>query len=183
MKVIVLVGSIGSGKDTVSNYISKKYGYHVIVEANILRGIAKRRKIKTTRKNLYNIHKELSKKYGENVLTDRIIKRIKNKKWKKVVINGARKPIDVKNVKKHFEKTVAIFLDSKPEIRFKRLKARKRTGDPKTFKEFQRQEESEWKEFNLKKTLKLVDYKIDNSGTIKDTEKKVDKLLKKIRFE
>lgn len=45
MKVICIAGLIGSGKDTAAGYIAKKYGYHVIDYANILREICREEEI------------------------------------------------------------------------------------------------------------------------------------------
>jgi len=181
MKVIGLIGPIGSGKDTVSSYISKQYGYKVIVMGDIVREIATELGRTHTRDDLQATQKEVVAKYGIEYFAKRVVEKIKKNNWNKVVINGIRRPEDASIPKEEFGKDLIVALvDALPEIRFQRMKSRSRPGDPHTFEEFQRQEENEKKHFNEEETRKYVDsIIINNDGTYGQLHRNVDAFMKK----
>lgn len=181
MKVIGLVGPIGSGKDTVSDYISKRYGYNVVVMGNIVREIATELGRGHTRDDLQLTQKEVVAKHGIKYFAERVVKKIKKNGWTKVVINGIRRSEDAAVPKKEFGKGMVVALvDALPSIRFERMKARKRPGDPHTMEEFLRQEENEKKLFRWDETKKFVDSVIiNNDGSFEKLHKNVDAFMKK----
>jgi dephospho-CoA kinase len=179
MKIIGLVGLIGSGKDVVSDILCKKYGYKKVVMGDIVRELATKLGRTHSRDDLQRTQKEYREKYGNEFFGSRVVKKIRENGWDKVVINGIRIPEDVKVPKREFGKDmVVVLVDVDPKIRFERLKDRKRIGDPETFEEFQRQEENEKKLFDFENVLKYVEYKIDNSGTLEDLERNVERFVK-----
>lgn len=179
MKIIGLVGLIGSGKDVVSNILCEKYGFEKIVMGDIVREFATKLGRTHSRDDLQRTQKEYREKYGDEFFGKEVVKKIKENRWSKVVINGIRIPEDVKVPKREFgDDMVVVLIDAEPRLRFERLRKRKRVGDPDTFKEFQRQEENEKKLFNFKGVLKYVDYIIDNNSTLEELERNVDRFLR-----
>ena len=181
MKVIGLVGPIGSGKDTVSDYISKKYAYKVIVMGDIVREIATELGRGHMRDDLQLTQREIVAKYGMEYFAKRVVEKIRTNKWENVIINGIRRPEDAAVPKREFGKDMVVALvDALPQIRFERLKARKRQGDPNTMEEFHRQEENEKKLFHWEETKKFVDdIIINNDGRFEHLYKNVDAFMKK----
>ncbi|RLJ02400.1 MAG: hypothetical protein DRP11_03070 [Candidatus Aenigmatarchaeota archaeon] len=182
MKVIGLVGKIGSGKDTVSRML-KEYGFKEIGMGDMVREIARERGLEPTRENLQMIQKEFRGKYGPDYFAKMVVDRIRERGWERAVINGIRIPEDAEIPRKEFGKDFTLVLvEANPDIRFERLRKRRRPGDPKTFEEFQKQEEREMKLFNLEKTLSYADEIIYNNGTKEELKKEVDDLMKRLGF-
>ncbi len=181
MMIIGLIGLVGSGKDTVSEYIASKYGYRMVGMGDIVRELATKLGRSHNRDDLQRTQKEYREKCGDEYFGSLVVEKIRESGWEKVIINGIRIPEDVKVPKKEFRKDMIVALvDTKPEIRFERLKGRKRVGDPETFEEFQRQENNELKLFNFDGVLKYVEKRIDNNGDIEQLHRNVDKFIKEI---
>ncbi len=181
MKIIGLIGPIGSGKDTVSDYIADKYGYQVIVMGDIVREIATELGRGHTRDELQLTQKDVVSKYGIDYFAKRVVEKIRKNGWDKVIINGIRRPEDASVPKGEFkEDMVIVLVDAAPEIRFERMKKRNRVGDPKTIEEFLRQEENERIFFRWDETRRYVDgVIINNDSSFEELYKRIDDFLKK----
>ena len=176
--IIGLVADISSGKDTVARYLAEKHGFERHTLSDILRAEARELNKKPTRKNLGKISKILRKKEGKDALIKRLIKKFKKQK---IVIAGIREAEEIEFLKKKFPGKIKILhLTADARIRFKRIKERGRTGDPKTFREFRNQEKKEWQEFNFKEIFKLANYKVINNNSVEALYKKIDSVIKKI---
>ncbi len=181
MMVIGLIGLVGSGKDTVSEYLISKYGYKMVGMGDIVRELATKLGRSHNRDDLQRTQKEYRERYGDEYFGSLVVEKIKKSGWEKVIINGIRIPPDVEVPKKEFGRQMTVLLvDARPEIRFERLRSRKRVGDPETFEEFQRQENNELKLFNFDGVLKYVEKRVDNNGTLEHLHKNVDKFIKEI---
>jgi len=177
--IIGLVGPIGCGKGAVSNYLHKKYDFHVITMGDIIREELKKRNLEITRENSYKMQAELRGK-NPHYLINSIVKKINENLWEKVVIDGIRYPHQAMIPKKIFGKEFKLLLiDASPEIRYKRLVKRGREDKPESYDDFLNQEKKENEIFNLKKTYSLADEKIINEGTLLNLYKKIDKILEK----
>lgn len=177
MKIICITGLIGSGKDEVAKYISEKYGYEIIDYANILREIVRNEGLEVTRENLQNTRL----KYGNTFLAEIAIKKIKEAGKNKIILTPMRRSEDYLIPKKEFGSEMKMILVDVPaNIRFKRLSKRGRENDPKDFTTFKKQEKREFEIFNFKKTFSYADFKLNNAGNMKDSQIKVDRIMKKI---
>lgn len=183
MKVIGLIGTIGAGKDTVANHLIEKYGYKSIGTGDLIRKMVSKEGKEPNRENCQKYQKEKREKEGSDFFSKKVAEEIKKNQWEKAIFNGVRIPEDAATLKKEFgEDAVIVLVDADPHLRFERLRKRKRIGDPKTFEEFKKQEKAEHALFNFKETLKYVDYTIKNEETYEELDKKVDELIKKIKF-
>ena len=178
MKVIGITGKIGSGKNAVSNYLVKEFGFKSVNIGDLVRTESKKRNLKLNRKNLSKISKELTDKFGEDYWSERAVKKIKQMKGNKFVINGIRRLEDYKQISKAFKSFKFYMVYAKPKTRFERMKNRSRPGDPKTYVQFKKQEKNESKLYsNFNSTLKHVDGKIDNNKSINELHKNIDSII------
>jgi len=184
VKVVCVLGLIGSGKDEVANYLERKYGYKKIVMGDIIREFAKKDGLDITRENLQMIQKKYRDKFGVLFFAKEVIKIIEKNEWRKIVIVGSRRPEETKFFKDFFGNNIILILvEAESKIRFERLLKRNREGDPKTFEEFIQQEKNEMKLFNFDETFKYADYKIDNNGDFNKLHAQIDEILKACNYE
>ena len=174
-----ILGPAGSGKGIAARYIAKKYNYKIINLGNIVRALAKKEHFSPKRENLEKLQAKYSKKYGKDFVIGKALEKAKQSRMP-VILDGIRKPIQAEKAKKELKATL-ILVDAKPEIRFERMKIRRRKDFPKTLKEFNRIEAKENKVFNLKRTFSMVDFRADNSNGKAYLFKQLDAIMHKIR--
>ena len=177
MHIICIAGLIGSGKDTAAEYIAKKYGYHIIDYAQILREICRKEGLEVNRDNLQN----LRIKYGNTFLAEEVVNRVKKSGHNKIVLTPLRRSEDYEIPKRVFGTAVKLLvIESDQSVRFERLNKRGRENDPKDITEFQRQDTREWQIYDFDKTFSYADFKIINNGNINALHKEVEKVMKKL---
>ena len=189
--IIGITGPIGSGKGRVAEFFHKKGFVHHSFSGEI-RAIAKERGIEINRKNLIKLGQDLRKEsphrsiIGQNIL-DNINKDIAEGA-QRFVIEGIRDEDEI-NLFRHHEfeskkmRFILIGVDAPQEMRFERMKSRKRQGDPKTFREFKQIDDAEIRGDGgqeVSKCMKMADYTIKNDGTLKELEKKLQDMLSEI---
>ncbi len=182
MIIIGLTGPIASGKNEVADYLRKK-GFKYISLSEILREIAKKLGIKITRENLQNLGDELRRKFGRDFLARKAAERIKEGNW---VINSIRNPGEVEFFRKVFKDFFLIAVDAPLEVRWERIRKRRKDTDPKSFEEFLRinrrdlgENQPEYGQ-KVKECMEIADFKILNNGSLKDLHKEVDEILERI---
>lgn len=180
-KIIGLLGRIGSGKGTVAKYLRDIRGYPVISLGDLVREETRKSGLTVSRKNAIMISKKRTKNNPYYWL-DKAVKRIKKKEWDKVIIDGLRYPSDISYLKKEFPKMILISVTAKPELRYKRMKLRRRPGFPKTYEEFIEEEKAEEKNFRISKALNKADYKISNNSTKDELLENIKRLSIKNRL-
>ena len=186
---IGLVGQIASGKGELKNYLVDKLGFASFSLSSLLHeDLKKQGVIEFTRETLQDIGDELRKKYGDAILAKRAIEKMNNGELKiknKIIIEGIRNPGEIEYLKKlsHF---VLIGVKAKRELRFKRLLARNKKWDPKTWNEFVTVDRRDLGIGQIKegqqvgKCLSYCDYILTNNKDIGDFHRKVKKLIEKI---
>ncbi len=175
-KIIAVTGLIGSGKDTVAEYIAEKYGYTIIDYANILREMCKNEGLELTRDNLQN----LRLKYGNTFLAEEVVDRVKKSGKDKILITPLRRSEDYEIPNKELGGIVMILVESDDKIRFERLSKRGRENDPKDFEEFQRQAKRDDDIYDFDKTFSYAKYRIQNNGDIDQLKKQIDKIMEEL---
>ncbi|OIP84166.1 hypothetical protein AUK04_02630 [Candidatus Roizmanbacteria bacterium CG2_30_33_16] len=199
-----IVGQIASGKGEVVKILTEKYGFVSFNLSSILHKILEEKGIiNFTRVDLQDLGDKLRKEEGEGVLAKRAIKyfchsrvggnldwipvfmgmtKKQTKMTKKVVIEGIRNPAEVK-----FLRTLPNFkliaVKAKKAVRFRRLRKRGKSWDPKTWKDFlvvdRRDKGIGQKGYGQQvgKCVKMADEKIQNNGNLKKLESNINNLL------
>lgn len=184
MRIIGIFGLIGSGKDTVSEYIVEKYGYNAIGMGDIVRELATQAGLELNRDNLIMTQRKQVEQHSMTWFSDEVVRRIRKNNWQKAIISGIRRPEDARVPIEAFGKDmILIEVCVEPKIRFERMRSRARVGDPKTLEEFMHQEELDAKSFGFAETRKYVTHRVTNNSTLDELKKQVDELLKKTGFD
>ncbi len=178
--IIGLTGKNGAGKTEVANYLKSK-GFKSISLSDILREETKKKGLNEKRENLIKTGNELRKKFGPGILSELALKKIKEEK--RVVIDSIRNSSEIVELRKNKD-FLLIGVDTPIELRYKRAVERERIGENISFEKFKELEEKEnsgkREKQQLNKCLNLADKIIENSGTVDELKKKVDRILSKL---
>ncbi|MBW2997438.1 AAA family ATPase [Candidatus Woesearchaeota archaeon] len=189
--IIAVTGPISSGKGKVAEFFRDKGFVHHSFSAEI-RQVAKERGIEVSRETLSKLGHDLriespDKSILGQKLLDKIEKEVAKGK-KRFVLEGLRDADEVDLFRKHeLEKPemrfILIGVDAPQELRFERMKSRRRHGEPQTFAEFKEIDDKEWKGGygqEVGKIMKMADYIIQNDSALDDLQKKVEEIAKEI---
>jgi dephospho-CoA kinase len=189
MKIIGITGTLASGKTSVKDFFLSRFpsSYFISLSDIIEEELLKEGK-ELKRENFIEKGNELRKRYGDQVLVEVVTLTLSEKIEKQfLIIDGIRNPGEVEFLRKKFGKDfILIAFDAPREIRFRRLRERKKEGDPKTFEEFLEIDETDLgknqPEYgqNVEECLKLADYLIINDGSVNELNKKLEEIAKAI---
>ena len=171
--IIVVTGTIASGKGKAAEII-RDIGFEHHSFSLEIRAIAKERGISITRKNLSKLGLKLRKESPKkSLIAERLLKHISENPKKRYVLDGLRDLAEISSLKRFSKKTghklILIAVHAPQDARFIRLQARKRHGDPKTFEEFKKIDDSEFiggHGQDVGKCMKKADYILANDGTL-----------------
>lgn len=181
-KVFGLVGPIASGKGTVGQ-ILREFGYEYYSLSERIREELTNRKLPITRQGLQDMGDELRGRFGDDVLAQRTCQLIASAGQTRIVIDSIRTPAEIKFLKKNLGALI-IGVNASPETRFKRLLAREREGEPRTWEEFlaadRRETEkcSDSSKINISACLELSDFVLENEGTADDLMEGIREILR-----
>ncbi|GHT59242.1 dephospho-CoA kinase [Endomicrobiia bacterium] len=177
--IIGLTGSNCSGKDTIAEYISKKYDYKRFSLSDIIREIMKEKGIEPIRENLITFGTKLREENGNGVLAKKVLEKMDLDG--KYCITSIRHPDEVNELRKR-KNFVLVNIDASQKVRFERMRKRKRQGDPSTLERFiylERQEyQIEGSGQQLRRTANMADVTFTNdSNDITTLEVTIEDLL------
>ncbi len=185
-KIVGVVGQIASGKGILVKYLTKRLGFISFSLSFIVHEELKNKNIKEfSRKTLQDIGDDLRKRYGNDVLARRAVKIFLKQGRNRVVIEGIRNPGEIEYLKT-LPNFILIGVKAKRELRFKRLLARVKPWDPKTYKDFLKVDRRDIGVGQQKsgqqvgECLAFCDYVLTNNKDVKDFQKKVKELMKRI---
>ena len=180
-KIIGIVGRIGAGKDTVAEYLARKYRYAVVAFRDAVKDVTEKEGLEANRANMQAVSKKYRDRYGADYFTNIVLKKI-GESGPKVIVKEMRTDGDVLPLKKAFPRMKIIITEAHAEKRFERMFARGRPGDPQTLEEFEKQDERE-EELGYTQALEYADFAIKNDGTLGELYEKIDKLFKTTQYD
>ncbi len=183
MIVIGITGTLGAGKGTIVEYLSKNYNFtHYSVREYLINEI-KRRDLEVNRDSMTMVANELRAKHSPSFIVDQLYKRA-IKENKNCIIESIRTPGEVNSLKakSHF---YLFAVDADPKIRYQRIKMRKSSTDDIDFETFILNEKREMSttdenKQNLGKCIQMADYKFNNDGDITTLNHAIDKIIHQI---
>ena len=181
IKIIGLVGSKVSGKGTVADYLSKKYGASVFHYSSILYQVLSKLALPVTKENAIRLV-ALRKAFGEDTLINALNKKILESESKLIVVTGIRFNNEFENIRKYPSNSIW-YLDAPLEIRYERQCFRQDKDDDQTmsYEEFL-SIESRITETAIEELGRHSDVCIENSGTLEELYKKCDDAMETLKF-
>ncbi len=179
MKIIGATGQNGTGKDEVLKYIRARYGVPFLATGDVVREIAAREGIESTRSNLQKISERYFREHGQGYFVRLVAEKIKEKGWPVAGISGIRSFDDVQILKNIFGKDfilIHVYITN-PHVRYERMTKRGEERDPHNYDEFLRNDAAEESIFHIKKAEQNADYLISNDGSLDDLHHTLDKLI------
>jgi len=173
-------GKMASGKDTAANYFIVKHGAERIKFSTPLRDMLDRMYLPHTRDNMQELSRILREQFGQDILANVIAQDAKSAAQPILVIDGVRRPADVKELKEH-KGFRLIALDAPAEVRFERMKKRKENPDDakKSWDQFRIDEKAD-AELLVPEIMKMADYTVDNSGDVASMHEQLEEIYIKI---
>jgi len=176
MKIIIVTGLARSGKDTVTNFIARKYSYKKFIASDLLKEELEKTGRPITKKNMETLGIKLRKQYGLDVMARQLWDRIK--KYEKVVISGLRSPEDIDwfKAQKRVESVAVIAVTASNNIRF----GRRNIQDAITKEHFFERDTIDMRELGLKKIIESADYTIKNESSLEILYNEIKEIMVKI---
>jgi dephospho-CoA kinase len=182
--VIGITGTIGSGKEVVKEALVKNFSCYSVALSSVIKTQMKK---KADRKSLQDMGNELRKKYGNFILAKLATDYMQRDK-EIIIVDGIRNPGEVDYLKKTFgNKFLLIAVDAPRELRWERIKARAREGDPKTWEEFLEVDERDQGVGEplygqrVRDCIQMADFLLINDGTPEEINEKVLKIVEELR--
>lgn len=179
-KVIVIgvIGKAGSGKDTITDHIAKKYKGKVIKFADPLNEMLSVFVDHVSREDQQWLSFEMRKRFGRDIFSKVLRKRILSSD-SLIILNGIRFWENFELLKS-FKKNYSLFVDVNPKTRWKRVFGRKEKKDDRvSFKKFQEIDNAET-EVAIEAIGQKADFIINNEGNPKTLLRTIDAIMQKI---
>ena len=185
VKILAIVGMSGSGKSVAVDYLTEK-GYPKIYFGGMIYKEMEKRGIERTDdgESEKNFREMIRETEGKDWVVKQVISETRDlieAGQKRIILDGVYSWTEYKTLKHEFPGCmtfIAIVVDKK--LRYKRVAARKsRAFNMNAIRERDRSEIE-----NLEKGGPIVaaDYYVLNNGSISDTRKRIDEILKEIEF-
>ena len=175
--VVCVVGMPGSGKSVVSR-VAREMGFDVVVMGDAVRDVARERGIEPSGRAMRELMQALRHEGGPAVVAKLCFPRI-DRAGQLVLVDGIRSLHEVEAFRGRYGNVVLIAVHSSPRTRFKRLRARGREDDPRTWEEFRKRDEVELK-VGIGSAIALADFMLVNEGTLEELEGAARELLEKL---
>lgn len=178
--IIGVTGTHASGKDTVADYICKKFNTSNYSTSEEIGYELTERGMDHSRPNKFAVANEIRETLGTGELARRALNRVREDI---AVVSAIRNIGEIEYLKQN-SNFYLIAVDAPIDLRYERAALRERFGDGKTLAEFKAGEEQEInageKGQQLVPCMRLADYFIVNDGTLEHLKERIEEILNAI---
>ena len=173
-----LTGPNASGKGEAVKFLKSK-GFYPYSLSDVIREEVRGRGLEITREKLIEVGTELRREDGNGVLAQRILSRIEEDR--NYVVDSFRHPEEVRVFRTRSDFHL-VLMQADPEVRFARIRERKRESDAATLEEFldlEKREKASKDSYGqqLEACEKEADFEIINNGSLDELTGRISGLL------
>ncbi len=180
--IIGLVGETGSGKDTVAEYLRDVYGAKLMRFSDPLKDTLSIYFDKLSKDDQAWLYEVFRERFGDDVLSKAIQKRVEDIDVELVIINGLRMPSDY-DFMQRFPESKILYTTAPSELRWKRVAGRgEKTDDDIPFEKFQELDRRST-EVHIPEIGAKADWKIDNTQDLEYLLREADKIMQELGIE
>jgi len=176
MKVIILAGMPGSGKDEFIK-VGIKMGLSVIKMGDLVREEMKKRNLTINAQTIGEFASKERHDHDPGIWAKRVLDKVTEKN---TIIEGIRGEAELNIFKHHFAgilEVVAIY--SSPNTRYQRILDRDRNDDPDFIDELVKRDRREL-DYGLGNIITMSDKLIINEGSIEEFQQQAERILRSI---
>ena len=179
-KIIAVIGMCGAGKSEVVNYLQKKLKCPKIYFGDATFDRIKKDGLELNYENERAVREKIRSELGMGAYAKLALPKIKEalKNNEIVLVESLYSWDEYKIMKQKFSdsfKVIAVY--APPDVRFRRLKKRKKERPIKNYKEFKIRDYSEIEGTDKGGPIAIADYMIINEGSIKNLHKNINDIL------
>lgn len=174
MAILVIVGLARTGKDTVADYIEKKYGYRKYTFSKVLEEALKIKGINPDKEKMLELGDALREEMGMDVVAKMLSEKVREKN--NITLVGPRSMEEIEYFRKQFPKLRIIKVTAEKEKRFER----KSEQDEKDEKKFFERDSNDMLTKGFGKVIDAAEKEIKNSSSEEDLYKQIDQLMRDI---
>jgi dephospho-CoA kinase len=173
-----VTGKKGSGKSVIID-VASRYNIRSVEMRDPVYDSMREKGISLTHENVIRFAEGLRKGGDFGIVAKMMLKKIKKEKIKDriLVICGIRHPDEIREFRKKHD-CIFLAIEADPEIRFKRIMARAKKEDSRTFGQFIKKEHSENRKLGIDKAMQPADVVITNNKGIREFKAKLDNLVR-----
>ncbi len=184
MIIIGITGTLGAGKGTIVDFLTKKEDFEHYSVRNYLLVEMKRLGMPENRDSMTSLANKLRAAFGPSYIIDKMYEKALES-HQNCVIESIRTPGEILSLKRKSD-FYLLAVDAKQKTRFNRIKKRGSETDRVSFKEFAANEIREMEsddphKQNLSKCIEMADYNFQNDSGVKDLLKKVKAAIDEIK--
>jgi len=181
--IIGITGTLGAGKGTVAEYLTKKHNFIYLSVRNFIAGEILKLGLAVNRDTMTQVANDLRAIHGPNYLVEELLKQAKLHPKNNIVIESIRSVGEERYLKS--QDTALWAVDADINTRYKRIVGRASETDAVSFEKFRADEEREMKsddpnKQNLRAVIDMADVVFTNNGTREELFAEVEEALKKL---
>ncbi len=183
MQIIGITGTIGAGKGTIVDYLTKHHGYRHFSVRGYLTKIIEERGLELNRDSLVAVANELREKNTPSFIAEELYREAKES-GVDCIIESIRTIGEV-NALRNKPNFTLFAVDADQRLRYERIVERASATDKISYETFVENEKREMtsddpNKQNLSACMQLSDYRFVNDGSFDELYKQIDTVLQKI---
>jgi dephospho-CoA kinase len=181
--IVGVVGTPGSGKSYVMEYLKTHYGGESFRFSDFLSHVLTKMNIPQSRENMIKLSVGLRNEFGEDLFSHAIAAEALRSEADLVLIDGFRRVGDLAAFRP-MANFALIAVNADPKHRYERMKKRgeKASETEMTWEQFEAEEKAPT-EVTIPETITYANHVIMNDGTKEELESQIDGIMKAIGIE